>query len=117
MLCLLVLRVHGGDARTRGGLDRARAGVVLARVRRGGGGGTSCLPSARVSPPTHSWPCDSGIVSYFGPQNFSGPSAAATLQRQLYLCMVAQALEMKGNIETRRSGNAWGTIVWQLNEM
>lgn len=63
------------------------------------------------------WPCDSGIVSYFGPQNFSVASSATTLQRQLYLCMTAQALEMKGNIETRRSSNAWGTVIWQLNEV
>ena len=79
---------------------------------------SECACLALAAPSPCSWPCDSGIVSYFGPQNFSDPpSAAATLQRQLYLCMVAQALEMKGNIETRRSGNAWGTIVWQLNEM
>lgn len=32
-------------------------------------------------------------------------------------CMLGQALEMKSNIETRRSTNQFGIIIWQLNEI
>ena len=31
--------------------------------------------------------------------------------------MLGQALEMKSNVETRRSSNQFGVIVWQLNEI
>jgi len=31
--------------------------------------------------------------------------------------MLGQALEMKSNVEVRRAGNTFGTIVWQLNEI
>ena len=62
------------------------------------------------------WPCNSHIVSFFGAQNFSAAAGAATLQRQLYLCMISQTLNMKSIIEERRSRNAWGTVIWQLGE-
>lgn len=32
-------------------------------------------------------------------------------------CMIGQALNIKSNIETRRSTNQFGIIVWQLNEI
>jgi len=35
----------------------------------------------------------------------------------LYQCMLSQALMMKSNIETRRSQNQLGCLVWQLNEI
>lgn len=38
-------------------------------------------------------------------------------QRQLYQSMLGQALNMKSNIETRRAGNSFGLLVWQLNEI
>ena len=31
--------------------------------------------------------------------------------------MISQALELKGDIETRRAGNTYGIIVWQFNEI
>ena len=37
--------------------------------------------------------------------------------RQLYHCMLGQALYMKNLIESRRSKNELGHIVWQLNEI
>ena len=38
-------------------------------------------------------------------------------KKQLYLCMMGQALLIKSNIETRRSLNELGIIVWQFNEI
>ena len=37
-------------------------------------------------------------------------------KKQLWQCMISQALELKGDIETRRAGNTFGIIVWQYNE-
>ena len=34
-------------------------------------------------------------------------------KKQLWMCMLSQALELKGDIETRRSTNTYGIIVWQ----
>ncbi len=34
----------------------------------------------------------------------------------LWLMFMPQALEIKSNIETRRSRNQFGIIIWQLNE-
>ena len=39
------------------------------------------------------------------------------LKKQLWQCMISQALELKGDIETRRAGNTFGIIVWQYNEI
>jgi hypothetical protein len=64
------------------------------------------------------YPCDNFIRAYFGDRadhlNETGPIAFAS---QLYFCMVAQALEKKGDIEQRRAQNHFGTITWQLNEV
>merc|ERR1711935_658414 len=38
-------------------------------------------------------------------------------KKQLWQCMVGQALLIKQNIETRRSKNEFGIIVWQFNEI
>jgi hypothetical protein len=37
-------------------------------------------------------------------------------QRQLYHCMLGQALNIKSNIEKFRSQNIFGILTWQLNE-
>eukprot|EP01065_Artemidia_motanka_P025528 TRINITY_DN30520_c0_g1_i1.p1 TRINITY_DN30520_c0_g1~~TRINITY_DN30520_c0_g1_i1.p1 ORF type:complete len:912 (+),score=270.91 TRINITY_DN30520_c0_g1_i1:48-2783(+) len=65
--------------------------------------------------------CDNVINKFFG----ADASAATVLnttgevafKRQLYQCMLGQALEMKSNIEGRRSQNQFGILVWQLNEI
>ena len=38
-------------------------------------------------------------------------------KKQLWQCMMGQALEMKSNIETRRATNTFGITVWQYNEI
>ena len=64
------------------------------------------------------YPCDPLIIVYFG---LSGSELDATgeaaFKRQLYLCMLGQAIEMKADIETRRASNTFGTWTWQLNEI
>ena len=39
------------------------------------------------------------------------------LKKQTYLCMLGQAIQRKTDIESWRSGNVWGTLLWQLNEI
>ena len=64
------------------------------------------------------YPCDSRIEAYFGKEVADSLDNVGQreFQRQLYLCMIAQALWIKGTIETFRSGNSYGTLLWQLNE-
>lgn len=62
------------------------------------------------------YPCDNIIQVYFGVQDYNA-TGEAVFKRQLYMCMLGQALEMKANIETRRGTNQFGIIVWQLNEI
>jgi len=62
------------------------------------------------------YPCDNVILEYFGNQN-ENLTGTLPFQKQLYQCMMGQALEMKSNIENRRSGNAFGTVIWQLGEI
>lgn len=50
------------------------------------------------------------------PESFN-ISGAPELQAKLYFAQLSQALLLKSMIEGRRSYNAWGTIIWQLNEM
>jgi len=66
-------------------------------------------------------PCDSLILGYFG----AGSTAHGGLddvgefsfQRQIYQCMISQALAMQSDIESRRATNAFGIVTWQLNEI
>eukprot|EP00403_Amphidinium_massartii_P026586 CAMPEP_0178395896 /NCGR_PEP_ID=MMETSP0689_2-20121128/13452_1 /TAXON_ID=160604 /ORGANISM="Amphidinium massartii, Strain CS-259" /LENGTH=952 /DNA_ID=CAMNT_0020016559 /DNA_START=255 /DNA_END=3113 /DNA_ORIENTATION=+ len=62
------------------------------------------------------YPCDNLIMAYFGAQDFESVGEHA-FKRQLYQCMIAQALHMKGDIEARRAKNQLGLLVWQLNEI
>ncbi len=57
------------------------------------------------------YPCDNIIDAYFGVQNFDGVGEQV-FKKQLYQCMLGQALEMKSNIETRRATNQFGIIIW-----
>jgi len=59
---------------------------------------------------------DNFLTAYFNvpwPAYFTN----STLQAQLYLALVAQALLVKSDISTRRARNSWGTVTWQLGEI
>lgn len=55
------------------------------------------------------YPCDNIIDVYFGKQNLDEVGEYA-FKKQLYLCMLGQALFMKSNIETRRAKNELGCL-------
>ena len=65
--------------------------------------------------------CDPIISRYFGEEAASVASLNTTgehkFKKQLYQCMLGQALEIKSDIEARRSSNTYGIIVWQFNEI
>merc|ERR1711871_233987 len=65
--------------------------------------------------------CDNIISKYFGAQAAApevlNMTNATMFKRQLYQCMLGQALEMKSNIEARRALNTFGIIVWQYGEI
>lgn len=63
--------------------------------------------------------CDSLIDVYFGsrPSSYYNMTGESIFKTQLYQCMISQALEMKSNIETRRTKNELGITVWQFNEI
>ena len=65
------------------------------------------------------YPCDNMIDVYFGKRGdaWFNSTGEAVFKRQLYMCMLSQALHMKSNIETRRSRNQLGVLVWQYNEI
>lgn len=56
------------------------------------------------------YPCDPLIIVYFGTGINLDETGQAAFKRQLYLCMLGQAIEMKADIETRRSSNTCATI-------
>ena len=64
------------------------------------------------------YPCDN-LISYYFDLDKAKPGEVGELafKRQLWMCMMSQALELKGDIETRRSTNTYGVIVWQFNEI
>lgn len=65
------------------------------------------------------YPGDNWITSAFPkvtPESLNATGEAA-FKRQLFQVMLAQALYLKSDIETRRSDNQFGTITWQLNEI
>jgi len=65
------------------------------------------------------YPCDNMIEVYFGraPAGYLDATGEAVFRRQLYQCLLAQALNVKSNIEARRARNELGILVWQLNEI
>ena len=63
-----------------------------------------------------SYPCDNFVYAFFGAIDLNATSSDA-FRKQLFLCMVGQALEKKGDISVRRSKNHYGSITWQLNEI
>ena len=62
------------------------------------------------------YPCDNFILSYFGntPAMLASLNATgeAAFKRQLYLCMLGQALYLQSDIQQRRSDNQFGTVTW-----
>jgi beta-mannosidase len=63
------------------------------------------------------YPCDTHILAYFGMQEDAlNEVGKYAFQKQLYMCLIAQTLWMKGEIETRRAKNMYGMLIWQLNE-
>ena len=66
-------------------------------------------------------PCDNLIASFFGKSALaaldSDPPSTATLRRQMYQCMLSQALFIKTDIESRRARNVWGLLLWQATEI
>merc|ERR1740121_939380 len=65
------------------------------------------------------YPCDNFIEGYFGEQgkDYYNQTGEAVFKKQLYQCMLSQALHMKGDIEARRAHNQFGCLTWQLNEI
>ena len=61
--------------------------------------------------------CDNIIEVYFGTNDKLDSVGEAIFKQQLFHCILGQALEIKSNIETRRSLNEFGIIVWQYNEI
>ena len=62
------------------------------------------------------YPCDNHIHHYFGDNIDLDGVGKEPFQKQLYLCMISQLLWTKSVIETYRTLNSYGTLIWQLNE-
>jgi hypothetical protein len=92
--------LHGGAPPDRcgGGFDRVCNGTNVMAQR--------------------NYPCDNLIQAYFVTEDgYFDAVGEAAFQRQLYHCMMGQALQMKSTIEARRSRNEYGHLLWQLNEI
>lgn len=65
------------------------------------------------------YPGDNFIQAYWPgvTQESLNATGEVAFKRQLWQVMLAQALYIKSDIETRRSDNQMGTITWQLNEV
>jgi hypothetical protein len=63
------------------------------------------------------YPADTFILTYFPGFTDFNITGASSFQKQLYLAVLSQGIEMKADITVRRSNNHWGTIFWQLNEI
>ncbi len=62
------------------------------------------------------YPCDFHILAYFGNSTSLDAVGGEAFQEHMYHCLMSQTLWMKGEIETRRSKNLYGLLIWQLNE-
>mmetsp|Transcript_13513 Transcript_13513/g.24201 ORF Transcript_13513/g.24201 Transcript_13513/m.24201 type:complete len:984 (-) Transcript_13513:1826-4777(-) len=71
----------------------------------------------RNSMAERNYPCDSIIFAHFGENIDLDAVGEKVFRSQLYLCMLGQALMMKGTIETKRASNEFGCLTWQLNEI
>jgi hypothetical protein len=119
--------VHGGAPPDScgGGFERYCNGTNVVRSRRRRG---ARARARRRQPRSHNaplpplqmaqrnYPCDNIILQYFGPTNFDAVGEAA-FKKDLWQCMLGQALLLKSVIEVRRSTNQYGHLIWQLNEI
>jgi len=61
------------------------------------------------------YPCDMHILAYFGNTTTSLDAIGKVVfEEQLFHCMMAQSIWMKGEIERRRSENSFGLLVRRL---
>ena len=58
------------------------------------------------------YPCDSHLRAYFGIEEVElSEIGEKAFRKQLYMCLMGQTLWMKGEIESRRSKNYFGTLI------
>eukprot|EP00937_MAST-01D_sp_MAST-1D-sp2_P003275 g3275.t1 len=74
------------------------------------------------APPFHerNYPCDPIVLSYFNSPRTPidlDKRGEQSFKKQTFLCMLGAALQRKADIESWRSGNVWGSLMWQLNEI
>lgn len=66
------------------------------------------------------YPVDNIVAAFFAGASSTGLDLNATgedaFKRQLYFGLLGQGLQLKADIESRRSGNEPGTIVWQFGK-
>jgi beta-mannosidase len=75
-----------------------------------------------MSPPMvqRNYPTNNIISVYFGnatAERWLNATGVEAFRASTYLATLGSALQQKSDIEARRSGNAWGTVTWQLGEM
>ena len=77
----------------------------------------SCAGSNSMA--QRNYPCDNFIAVFWGMQEVPklNETGAGPFKRQLFQCMIAQALIVKQNIELTRATPRFGIIVWQFNEI
>eukprot|EP00045_Choanoeca_perplexa_P014478 m.170416 g.170416 ORF g.170416 m.170416 type:complete len:997 (-) comp16688_c0_seq4:1727-4717(-) len=80
-------------------------------------GGFTSVCTGNNTMAQRNYPCDNVIYAYFGLHQDLNVVGEAAFKKQLYQCMIGQALEIKSNVETRRASNQFGLIIWQLNEI
>eukprot|EP01046_Picozoa_sp_COSAG06_P002943 COSAG06_NODE_108_length_23594_cov_43.013450_12_plen_1117_part_00 len=100
-----------------GGLDEKHWGIhggMPGDTCRGGHDPNNCVGDNPMS--GRNYPCDNIIEVYFGKSNFDLVGADA-FKKQLWQCMIGQALLMKQTTEGKRLGNRFGVLTWQLNEI
>jgi beta-mannosidase len=92
------------------------AGMPADSCRATEAGGKAC--SGRNPMSLRNYPCDNLIEVFFGAEQAELDKVGTfVFQKQLWQCMISQALNIKSAIEEWRSKNVFGLIVWQLNEI
>ena len=92
------------------------AGMPADSCRATEAGGKAC--SGRNPMSLRNYPCDNLIEVFFGAEQAELDEVGTfVFQKQLWQCMISQALNIKSAIEEWRSANVLGLLVWQLNEI
>ena len=100
-----------------GALDEKHWGIhggMPGDTCRGGHDPNNCVGNNPMS--GRNYPCDNIIEVYFGKSNFDLVGADA-FKKQLWQCMIGQALLMKQTTVLKRLANKFGVLTWQLNEI